>query len=72
MIASFESADGIRCVDVFSTASGKFSFDEWRRDPEDPSGWHPTGVAGRTPHDSSEAALDAARHAVPWLAVERP
>lgn len=55
------------CVDIFCRPDGTFGFDEFRRDPEDPSGWFSIGHYGDTIFDSAEAALIAAKKAVHWL-----
>jgi len=65
---SLETPCGTRCVDIFRRPDGSFGFAEYRRDPEDPSGWHPTGVESIAPYVSEETALSAARNAVVWLA----
>ncbi len=68
VIRSIESPDGLHCVDVFRRPDGGFGFAEYRRDPEDPSGWHPTGRQADVPSASAESALSEARRHVPWLA----
>ena len=66
-LASYESVDTGRCVDVFSRPNGTFGFEEFRRDPEDMGAWTPIShYSGReylTKHD----AIEAARRLVPWL-----
>ena len=58
---SIESADGLYCVDVFRTDDGRYRYDEWRRDPEDPAGWRPTGGAGTVAFDRLDDAVRAAK-----------
>ena len=41
VLASWESADRFRCVDIFRRPDGSFGFDEFRRDPEDMGAWTP-------------------------------
>ena len=68
VLASLENGDGTRCVDLFRRADGTFGFEEYRRDPEDPRGWSgAAGYAGRLFGDEN-AAREAARDAVKWLA----
>ena len=68
VVHSVNSDDGRRCVDVFRRPDGTYGFEEYRRDPEDPSGWGgAAGYAGLRFADR-DAALHAARAAVPWLA----
>ena len=64
---SIESADGLRCVDLFRAGDGRYRYDEWRRDPEDPSGWRPTGAAGADAFDRLEDAVRAAERQFGWL-----
>ena len=64
---SVETPDGLRCVDVFRAAGGGWGFAEYRRDPEDPRGWAPTGQEA-SGFGSARAELDAACRRVPWLA----
>ncbi len=66
VIRSIEDPSGVRCVDIVALADGGVGFAEYRRDPEDGSGWCPVG--GVSGGFSGEAkALAAARQAVPWL-----
>lgn len=69
VIRSIETADGLHCVDLFRRPDGRFGFAEYRRDPEDPSGWHPTGLRSEAPLASAGAALAEARRLIPWLAA---
>lgn len=43
VVTSRNSADGLLCVDVFQREDGSFGFEEFRRDPEDASGWYAVG-----------------------------
>lgn len=65
---SLESPCGTRCVDLYQRPDGTYGFAEYRRDPEDPSGWHPTGVQSIAAFTNVDAALKAARAGVAWLA----
>jgi len=56
------------CVDIFQRPDGSYGFDEFRRDPEDGRGWFSIGHHGHRIFETPEAALDAARGAVAWLA----
>ena len=64
---SLESPCGTRCVDIFRRPDGSFGFAEYRRDPEDPSGWRATGVESTAPLASEAAALSTARISIGWL-----
>lgn len=66
VVRSIQNPSGDRCVDLFERADGNFGFEECRRDPEDPRGWYPIRDAGDA-FETADAALEAARHAVPWL-----
>ena len=55
------------CVDIFQRSDGSFGFDEFRRDPEDPSGWFNIGHHGHHIFDSAAEALATAKKSVAWL-----
>ena len=38
VLTSLEDDEGRYCVDIYRTRDLKILWDEWRRDPEDPSG----------------------------------
>lgn len=65
---SIETPDGTRCVDIFRRPDGSYGFAEFRRDPEDGSGWHPAGLPESGAFATAEAALAEARAWVAWLA----
>lgn len=67
VLRSIETADGARCVDIFRRPDGSFGFGAYRRDAEDSAGWFAIGHYGAERFASAEAALAAARAAVPWL-----
>lgn len=67
VVASPETADGRFCVDIYRTADGVFAWDEWRREPEDPSGWQATGRASAQTFETPEAARQAAEKSIEWL-----
>jgi hypothetical protein len=68
VLASHQTAEADRCVDVFSRPDGTFGFEEFRRDPEDMGAWTPVSYYSRTEYPTADAALVAARQAVRWLA----
>lgn len=70
VILSTESPDGTRCVDLFRRADGTFGFEEYRRDPEDPSGWAAVGDNVERVFHSRDEAERAAHAAVAWLGHE--
>ncbi len=68
VLASHQSLEGDRCVDVFSRPDGSFGFEEFRKDPEDMGAWTPVAYFSGRQLWTEEEATDVARHAVPWLA----
>jgi len=66
---SIETPDGTRCVDLFRRPDASFGFEEYRRDPEDTSGWFPIGYHGEATFPTEAAALAEARRRVAWLAL---
>ena len=69
VVASPETADGRFWVDIFRNAQGDYAWDEWRREPEDPSGWQATGRASPDTYDTEDAAKAAANATVEWLSL---
>jgi hypothetical protein len=48
VLASHQTPESNRCVDIFSRPDGTFGFEEFRRDPEDMGAWTPISyVSGR-------------------------
>ena len=66
VLVSLEDGTGLRCVDIYRSRDGDILWDEWRRDPEDSSGWHATGRRGGVYGDEA-AARQAAIAAIEWL-----
>ena len=66
---SIETPDGTRCVDLFRRPDASFGFEEYRRDPEDTSGWFPIGYHGDAIFPTEAATLAEARRHVAWLAL---
>lgn len=67
VLASHQTFEGDRCVDVFRRPDGSFGFEEFRRDPEDMGAWTPvTYFSGRS-FDTEDEARSSAKQAVPWL-----
>ncbi len=66
---SIETQDGGRCIDLFRRPGGSFGFEEYRRDPEDASGWFAIGFHGEATFPTEAAALAEARRRVAWLAL---
>jgi hypothetical protein len=68
VVASIETREGDRCVDLFSRPDGSFGFEEFRRDPEDAGRWTGTHYFSATIYQSLRDAVAAADQAVPWFA----
>ena len=69
VLASYENADGARCVDIFRREDGSFGCEAFRRDAEDRGAWFVTGHYSALRHASREAAETAALAAVGWLRI---
>jgi len=69
VLAGYQTADAVRCVDVFLRPDGTFGFEEYRRDPEDMGTWTSVHHFSGARYASRGAAADAARRAVPWAAA---
>ena len=67
MVCSFEDDTGLHCVDILEIPGQGFGFREFRRDPEDPHGWRPTGLAYNCTIGSYDYALIKACKAAQWL-----
>ena len=70
VLASLETDDGMRCVDLFRRPDGTFGYEEFRRDPEDLGAWTPVRYASGLRYASLEQARSAAGAAVTWLAAD--
>lgn len=69
VLASLQTAEADRCVDIFRRPDGTFGFEEFRRDPEDMGVWTPVLYFSGLEYPSETETLAAARSAVPWLAL---
>ncbi|HEY5110831.1 MAG TPA: hypothetical protein VII67_00715 [Acidimicrobiales bacterium] len=67
VLASHQTFEADRCVDVFSRPDGTFGFEEFRRDPEDLGVWTPISYFSRREYPTKRDALTAARRCVAWL-----
>jgi hypothetical protein len=67
ILASYETPEHNRCVDVFARADGSFGFEEFRRDPEDMGVWYDVAYFAEQIYPTRADAEQAARSSVPWL-----
>jgi hypothetical protein len=67
VLASYQTDEGNRCVDIFSRPNGTFGFEEFRRDPEDLGVWTPISYFSGHEYPTEDHAIKSAKHAVPWL-----
>jgi hypothetical protein len=70
VLASRESSDRFRCVDIFLRPDGSFGFEEFRRDPEDMGAWTPVAYFSGATYATQADVERAAKRAVRWLADE--
>lgn len=68
VLASYQTAEADRCVDIFSRPNGTFGFEEFRRDPEDMGVWTPISYFSGHEYQTEAHARTAARQLVPWFA----
>jgi hypothetical protein len=67
VVASHETPERDRCVDVFSRPDGTWGFEEFRKDPEDMGAWTPVRYFSGRKDPTETGAVDAAKQAIPWL-----
>ena len=67
VLASHQTQEGNRCVDIFSRPDGTYGFEEFRKDPEDMGAWTPVNYFAGREYPTDAAAVAAARQAVSWL-----
>ena len=67
VLASIETGDGHRCVDLFRRLDATFGYEEFRRDPEDQGVWTPVRFASAFRYATLEDARAAATKAIAWM-----
>jgi hypothetical protein len=67
VLASYQTFEADRCVDIFRRPEGTFGFEEFRRDPEDMGAWTPVRYFSGSEYPTEEGTVAAACKAVPWL-----
>ena len=70
VLKSLENSTGDHCVDIFVRADGTFGFDEYRRDPEDMSGWFSLHRYSHQVFATAEDALAEAKSRVAWMVLD--
>ena len=68
VLASHQTFEGNRCVDIFRRPESTFGFEEFRKDPEDVGAWTPVSYFSGREYPTEAETIDAACQAVPWLA----
>ncbi|TMH44180.1 MAG: hypothetical protein E6H49_15515 [Betaproteobacteria bacterium] len=69
VLKSLENSAGDHCVDIFVRGDGTFGFEEYRRDPEDVSGWFPLHRYSHQVFSTAEEALAHAKSRVAWMII---
>jgi hypothetical protein len=72
VLASIETGDGHRCVDLFRRPDTTFGYEEFRRDPEDQGVWTPVRFASAFSYATLADARAAATKAVAWMREDDP
>jgi hypothetical protein len=67
VLASHQTFEADRCVDIFARPNGTFGFEEFRRDVEDMGVWTPIRYFSRHEYPTPNDALTAASRSVEWL-----
>ncbi len=67
VLASFQSIDGTRCVDIFLRSDGAFEFREFRCDPEDAGQWTLAHDYSDCRYSSKDEALTAVASHIAWF-----
>ena len=67
VLDSFETADGICCVDIFVREDGTYGFAEYRRDPENGGRSFTARDFSVQVYGTREQALKAAQDSIQWL-----
>ena len=67
VLSSLENSAGDRCVDIFVRDDGTFGFEEYRKDPEDETGWFSLHRYSYRVFVTAEDALAQAKSRVEWM-----
>ena len=64
---SVDNQEQNRSVDIMQDLNGMFRFQEWRREPEDLSGWILMLDSSPKTFNSETEAITAAKRAITWF-----
>ena len=64
---SIDNQEKSRCIDIIQDLNGKFRFQEWRREPEDLSGWFLMLDSSPKTSPTAKEAIVAAKQAIAWF-----
>lgn len=64
---SIDNQEKSRCIDIIQDLNGKFRFQEWRREPEDLSGWFLMLDSSPKTYPTAKEAIVAAKQAIAWF-----
>jgi hypothetical protein len=64
---SIDNQEKNRCVDIIQELNGKFRFQEWRREPEDISGWFLMLDSSPKTYPTAIEAIVAAKQTITWF-----
>jgi hypothetical protein len=64
---SVDNQEKNRCIDIIQDLNGKFRFQEWRREPEDISGWFLVLDSSPKTYPTVMEAIAAAKQTIAWL-----
>ena len=64
---SFDNCEKNRCVDIIQVAEHIYRFQEWRREPEDISGWFLMLDSQPISYSCAEDAIVEAKRVIDWF-----
>ena len=67
VIQSINNYESNLCIDFFSRNNGTFGYEEFRRDPENTSGWYKVGYFANKVFSSKDEAYNDAVKRISWL-----
>ena len=64
---SIDNQEKNRCIDIIQDLNGMFRFQEWRREPEDLSGWILLRDSSPKTYPTAIDAIVAAKQTIAWF-----